>query len=304
MLKNFTVLYVEDDVDTQEYMEFYLSSEVKEFYQAFNGEEGIALYKSKKPDVIITDLNMPKLSGMEMIKQIKADNKEQIIIITSAFGDRESLMEALNNGANGFISKPIDIDAFNSKLVEVTSELKAKIAKSKASQKEKKVLYSLAHFDSLTQIHNRLSFTQHITHMVEEEIPFRLFFIDLDNFKPINDTYGHDAGDAMLKWVVKNISKIIRKDDMFARLGGDEFALVLRDIDDIETLKLLAQKVIDATSLPLSYAQESLVVSCSIGVSCYPHDGTEVESLLKKADEAMYRAKRAGKSNFVTTTSC
>jgi len=156
MLQDFTLLYVEDDKDTQEYMKFYFSDEVKEFYQAFNGEEGIEIYKSKKPDIIVTDLNMPKLNGIDMIKQIKSIDKEQIIIITSAFGDKNNLMEALNYGANGFISKPIDIDKFNEKLLEVTASLKEKIEK----DRDKKILYNLAHYDELTKIKNRLSFNQ------------------------------------------------------------------------------------------------------------------------------------------------
>jgi len=294
MLQDFTLLYVEDNKDTQEYMKFYLSDEVKELYQAYDGEEGIEIYQSKKPDIIITDLNMPKLNGIEMIEKIKSINKEQIIIITSAFGDKDNLMEALNYGANGFISKPIDIEKFNEKLLEVTANLKDKIE----SKEEKELLYNLAHYDTLTNIYNRLYFDKTLFKMINNKLPFALFFIDLDNFKPINDTYGHKAGDEILKWVVLNISKIIRVDDIFARLGGDEFAIIIKDIVDIDNLKLLAQKIIDATSIPLEYNQDKLMVSSSIGVSRYPNDGIDDINILKSADEAMYIAKKDGKSNF------
>ena len=298
MLQDFTLLYVEDDLDTQEYMEFYLSDEVKELYQAYNGEEGIELYKSKKPDIIVTDLNMPKLNGMDMIKKIKSIDSQQIIIITSAFGDVDNLMEALNNGANGFISKPIDIEKFNDKLLEVTASLKDKIDKDRDNQEEKKILYDLAHYDELTKIDNRFSFNNSLSKIIDNKSSFALFFIDLDNFKPINDTYGHEAGDEILKWVTSNISKIIRKDDIFARLGGDEFALIMRDIDNIETLKILAQKIIDATSIPLEYNKNTLMVSSSIGISRYPKDGLDMDTILKLADTAMYKSKKNGKSNF------
>jgi len=298
MLQDFTLLYVEDDLDTQEYMEFYLSDEVKELYQAYNGEEGIELYKSKKPDIIVTDLNMPKLNGIDMIKKIKSIDSQQIIIITSAFGDVDNLMEALNNGANGFISKPIDIEKFNDKLLEVTASLKDKIDKDRDNQEEKKILYDLAHYDELTKIDNRFSFNNSLSKIIDNKSSFALFFIDLDNFKPINDTYGHEAGDEILKWVTSNISKIIRKDDIFARLGGDEFALIMRDIDNIETLKILAQKIIDATSIPLEYNKNTLMVSSSIGISRYPKDGLDMDTILKLADTAMYKSKKNGKSSF------
>lgn len=298
MLKDFTLLYVEDDADTQEYMEFYLADEVKEFYQAYNGEEGIEVYQAKKPDIIVTDLNMPKLNGIDMIQKIKAIDKEQIIIITSAFGDKDNLMEALNHGANGFISKPIDIDKFNEKLLEVIADLKSKLDKDKNHKEEKEMLYELAHYDELTKINNRFSFNQSLLKSINEKSPFALFFIDLDDFKPINDNYGHEAGDEILKWITTNISKIIRKDDVFARLGGDEFALIIKHIEDEDILKILAQKIIDATSIPFKYNQNVLQVSSSIGISQYPKDASDIDTIIKLADTAMYKSKKNQKSSF------
>jgi len=295
MLSNFKILYVEDDIDTQRYMEFYLSDEVKEFYQAYDGKDGIEKYKIYKPDIIITDLNMPKLNGINMIKEIKKIDKDQIIIITSAFGDRDSLIEALNNGADGFIPKPIDIEVLNNKLLELSSTLKEKKDKDIDEEDEKRFLYQLAHYDNLTNIDNRFSFNKHISKMIAQKIPFSLFFIDLDNFKPINDSYGHKAGDEVLIGVSKSISKLIREDDVFARLGGDEFALIIENVIDTKDLKLWEQKIIEATSIPISYYKHTLMVTCSIGISSYPKDSKDKDELIGLADEAMYKSKNMKK---------
>jgi diguanylate cyclase (GGDEF)-like protein len=295
MLSNFRILYVEDDIDTQRYMEFYLSDEVKEFYQAYDGKDGIEKYKIHKPDIIITDLNMPKLNGINMIKEIKKIDKDQIIIITSAFGDRDSLIEALNNGADGFIPKPIDIEVLNNKLLELTSTLKEKKDKDIDEEDEKKLLYQLAHYDNLTNIDNRFSFNKKLSQMMAKNMTFSLFFIDLDNFKPINDSYGHKAGDEVLMGVVSSISKVIKKGDIFARLGGDEFALIIENVTDKEDLKKMKQKIIEATSNPISYYKHTLMVTCSIGISSYPKDSKDKDELIGLADEAMYRAKERGR---------
>ncbi|MEA1953051.1 MAG: response regulator [Campylobacterota bacterium] len=108
LLEKYTLLYVEDNVDMQSYMKSFLEDEVKEFYQAFDGTEGLELYQSKSPDIILTDINMPKMDGLEMSKQIKVLSPHYPIILLSAFQDVDTLKKALNIGIDGFISKPID----------------------------------------------------------------------------------------------------------------------------------------------------------------------------------------------------
>ncbi len=107
LLKNFTLLYVEDNNDMQNYMKSFLQSEVKEFYQAFNGQQGLEIYRDKKPNIILSDISMPLLDGLEMAEEIKKDNRRQPILLISAFQDMETLKKAINIGIDGFISKPI-----------------------------------------------------------------------------------------------------------------------------------------------------------------------------------------------------
>ncbi len=127
-LANFTLLYVEDNTDMQDSMKSFLEDEVKEFYQALNGEEGLALYNEKKPDIILSDINMPKMSGLEMSEAIKKLNENQPIILLSAFEETEILKEAINIGINNFIVKPIqDIRKLLAMLEKISFQLQSKI---------------------------------------------------------------------------------------------------------------------------------------------------------------------------------
>jgi len=117
MLKEFTLLYVEDDNDMQEYMSSLLENEVKEFYKAYNGKEGLKLFDDKKPDIIISDINMPVLNGLEMSRKIKEINQDQIIIILSSLSDIQVIKDAIDINIDGFINKPInDIETFLGKI--------------------------------------------------------------------------------------------------------------------------------------------------------------------------------------------
>lgn len=122
--------------------------------------------------------------------------------------------------------------------------------------------------------------------------------MDLDKFKFINDTYGHDIGDEVLKESVKRVKQTIREDDFFARVGDDEFILVLRDISSNHTLLKVAQKISQAFNEPIKIDKHILNMSISIGIAIYPQDATDISELLKKADIAMYKAKNHQKSSF------
>ncbi len=130
MLKEFTLLYVEDNKDTQEYMNLLLKDEVKEFYQANNGEEGLKLFNEKSPDIIISDVVMPVLGGLEMSRKIKEINPDQIIILLSSLDDIKIIKDSIDIDINGYINKPIlDIDDFLEKIYSKVSIVKYKTLK-------------------------------------------------------------------------------------------------------------------------------------------------------------------------------
>lgn len=159
-----------------------------------------------------------------------------------------------------------------------------------------------ANFDPLTglanrrQLHERLSAaTQRAAHEVSQ---LAVVYIDLDNFKSINDRFGHEVGDEVLKSVSARLTESVRTTDTVVRLGGDEFVVLLADLDDVDVVTQLMKRALSAISRPISAAGTELVLTCSAGVSIYPLDASDADIGLRNADKAMYRAKEKGRNNF------
>ena len=166
----------------------------------------------------------------------------------------------------------------------------------------KEIVFTQSNYDSLTSLPNRKMFFEKIDLAIydakRKDNFFAVLFIDIDYFKNINDTYGHDIGDETLKQISTSIASNIRKTDILARLGGDEFAVILNDLSDIETAKQITQKLIDKTNKKLTINRHNISPSISIGMSFYPRDGDNIKELLKNSDIALYVAKEKGRNNF------
>jgi diguanylate cyclase (GGDEF)-like protein len=167
----------------------------------------------------------------------------------------------------------------------------------KASKAE---LERQALYDALTHIPNRLSFNIEIKNMIEnKEIEeFALFFMDLDGFKHVNDTFGHDIGDKVLIDVSKRLKHILREQDLIFRLGGDEFTLLCSDLKDKKNVEIIARKIIQTLSHKYVYDDKECQISVSIGISLFPYDGENASELLNIADDHMYEVKKHGKHNY------
>ncbi|MFT5661430.1 MAG: diguanylate cyclase (GGDEF)-like protein/PAS domain S-box-containing protein, partial [Sulfurimonas sp.] len=169
-------------------------------------------------------------------------------------------------------------------------------------KKNQNKLENLAHYDQLTKLPNRLLLNEQMKQFVKSakrnKSQFATLFIDLDRFKQINDTHGHDVGDEVLKITAKRLQSVLRETDIVARLGGDEFIVVANDVDNIENIHMIAQNILDKLQLPYNVDVHSHYISCSIGISMYPQDSIEVDVLLKNADIAMYESKTAGKNSY------
>lgn len=160
----------------------------------------------------------------------------------------------------------------------------------------------LAHYDALTGLSNRSLLLDRLKQSVERAIRggtrVVLLFIDLDHFKQINDTWGHATGDLLLQAVAQRLKQCVRAADTVARLGGDEFVVLLPDIKDVDAVAQLAQKILDALTPPYELDGKSLTSTPSIGISIYPDDHDDADTLLEHADRAMYQAKQQGHGNF------
>ena len=163
-------------------------------------------------------------------------------------------------------------------------------------------LHYLAYHDVLTGLANRSLFMDRLEHAISKQRDsdniLAVFFLDLDQFKNINDTLGHEVGDQLLRAISNQLQRYTRKGDTIARLGGDEFVILLEDIPTKEVIPPLAQKLIDAMSRPFMVKEHELFETVSIGISTYPSDGNNSNVLLKNADTAMYRAKDRGRNNY------
>lgn len=166
---------------------------------------------------------------------------------------------------------------------------------------EEKIWHN-AHHDLLTGLPNRRLFLdrleQEIKHAKRSSRPLSLLFMDLDGFKQVNDSLGHDTGDQLLTAVAKRINESVRESDTVARLGGDEFTVILTGIEQHRDIEQVAQNIVEALALPFHIAPKPVLVTVSIGISSYPQDATTPDTLLNAADQAMYRAKKAGSNRL------
>jgi diguanylate cyclase (GGDEF)-like protein len=163
-------------------------------------------------------------------------------------------------------------------------------------------LKHLAHHDTLTNLPNRLLFDARLEHAISRahrnHSSLAVLFLDLDNFKNINDSMGHLAGDQLLQQVTLRLKETTREDDTIARLGGDEFVVLMEESKDTTDIIVLAQKILDRINIPFEINGETIFVGCSIGISLYPQDGENPATLLRNADAAMYRTKDEGRNSY------
>jgi diguanylate cyclase (GGDEF)-like protein/PAS domain S-box-containing protein len=169
-------------------------------------------------------------------------------------------------------------------------------------KKTESLIWQQANFDSLTGLPNRSRFReqlkQDIAHCKRDKSMLAVLFIDLDRFKEVNDTLGHDKGDALLVEAAARIRACVRETDTVGRQGGDEFTVILSKLFDPNVVGAIAQKIIESLAMPFQLGQEQAFISASIGITVYPNDATEIEELLKHADQALYVAKDSGRNRF------
>lgn len=172
---------------------------------------------------------------------------------------------------------------------------------SERKQHEAQIIHQATH-DALTELPNRAFFRELLTRGLAQaqrsEKLLAVMFLDLDGFKNINDTLGHEAGDVLLKGTAQRIVSVLRKDDVVARQGGDEFTILLQGIHAVPDIIQIAEKLLAVIAEPLHYDHHDMYVTGSIGITIFPFDDTDVDSLLRNADTAMYKAKDAGKNRF------
>ena len=224
-----------------------------------------------------------------------------ISMIVNLYETRESFTKKRLQDMN--ISLELRVKDEIKKRLLVYEKSNSELKNSAKELKEQKNAYKeLAYYDVLTGLPNRVLFYDRLKHSIDKSkrnnSKLAILFLDLDNFKEINDSLGHHIGDLVLKIVAKRLETKIRRSDSLARLGGDEFTLLLEDLNNLSNIGELAQNLIQTVSEPMNIDNHELYITVSIGISLYPEDAINTDSLLKCADAAMYSAKNDGCNLF------
>lgn len=254
--------------------------------------QAIDVLDSNTFSVIVTDLSLPDARGMDAIARLQNMAPSTPIVVMSGAGDEELALQAVELGAQDYIVKGnVDADALN-------RALRYAIQRKRSEDS----LTFLAQHDPLTGLANRSLFRERVTRALNRARRHNthpaILAVDLDRFKLVNDTLGHEAGDALLTHIAERLGRVVCDVDTVARLGGDEFAVLLDDAVDDNTAGQVAARLLHALEPAAVLGDSSMGVTASVGVALYPRNGDTPEALLKSADAAMYRAKQNGRNNY------
>ena len=263
-----------------------------------------ALHRDNHYDLILLDLQMPGMDGfqvMEGLKEIETDSYLPVLVFTA---QPDHKLRALAAGAKDVISKPFNLMEAKARIHNM---LEVRLLYRQLEQYSL-ALESLALHDALTGLPNRrLLFDRlelGIAHARRNTSTMAVMYLDLDGFKQVNDSLGHDAGDALLRMVADRLVAAVREEDTVARLGGDEFVIAFCESSHADAVVKLAEKVVQAVSEPYHIQGNDVHITASVGVGFYPAHGEEVEALMKSADLALYEAKCAGKNGYRIAERC
>uniref|UniRef100_UPI004056BC75 GGDEF domain-containing response regulator n=1 Tax=Acetatifactor sp. TaxID=1872090 RepID=UPI004056BC75 len=263
--------------------------------EVHSGKEALAFLETEIPDLILMDIEMPEMNGIETVTKIKENNKwtKIPVIFLTADANPMTEVECLNCGADDFITKPFVPIVMNSRVSRII-ELQ-EFRKDLEQQLEKKTLKSLT--DALTGLHNRDYLQSKLEELLNDGHTGTLFMIDLDNFKTINDTYGHIVGDKTLQHFADVLEKYAEEKDIVCRLAGDEFVVFYTDMTDREVVAQKAEGIIRAFAEKMGWLGYAGIVSVSIG-AMITMGKESFQSMYSKADKSLYFVKNNGKNAY------
>lgn len=296
-----TILVVDDEEVVCRFLKNVLSQVGHQVETCQSGQEAITRLEQGPFDLVITDLRMPGVNGLRVLKKTKELDPFCEVIVITAYASVESAVEVMKLGAYDYIGKPFNIDHI--RMVVNKAMEKRKLLR---AAEERDFYKRLSQIDGLTDLYNYRTFYE----MLETEItrskrylhPLSLLMIDLDDMKIYNDTLGHPAGDAVLKEVAWLLRKAVRNLDVVARYGGDEFAVILIETDKEGAVAIAERlgRLVEETSFEHEEVLPRQTMTISIGIATYPTDATDKMELVTKADNALYEAKMMG-GNLVRT---
>ena len=260
-----------------------------------NAHDAIDNLRNNVYDLVITDLKMPGMSGVEFVQNAKKISPNSYLVVMTGFPSVETAVKCMKLGASDYLVKPFDMEYFQ---IIVERTLYKRILEKRAAERD--YYEHISRIDGLTGLYNHRFFHK----LLDSEISradrykhnFSLLMIDIDDFKKINDGFGHQAGDKVLEELASLFKSLVRKIDRLVRYGGEEFAIILSETAK-EHGRLFGNRVVESVaSFIFQGLPEGEKITISAGIAGYPDDAHTQEELIRKADVALYKAKSAGKN--------
>src|SRR4051812_32360623 len=265
-------------------------------------EEALVRVKGGDFDLIVVSLGMRGFDGLRLCSQLRSlpEGRHVPILVVVSDGDRRKLTQALEMGVNDYLTRPVDR---NELMARVKTQLRKKHYADKLRHNMQLSL-EMAITDQLTGLHNRRYMARHLDTLMKnasEAKPISFLIMDIDYFKAVNDTYGHDVGDEVLRDFASRIGANVRGIDLACRYGGEEFVVVMPDTDAgfAYTVAERLRQSVELTPFPISRAPHKINVTASIGIASSNGNGDDSDKLLHRADQALYRAKREGRNRVI-----
>ncbi|RYY76127.1 MAG: GGDEF domain-containing response regulator [Gammaproteobacteria bacterium] len=296
------LLIDDNDLDRQAIIRTFKRAEWNiQITQASSANSGLKEFETDDFDAVLLDYRLPDMDGLDTLRMLvrNPNHHAAIIILTGALENEELEQKCIEAGAQDVLFKS---DISHKHLTRAIVHARTRHLLERELFESHQRLRTLAENDSLTGLSNRYYFDESLRTAIPRanrlNDKLALLFLDLDNFKLINDSMGHDAGDHLLKEVAKRLLHVVRNGDIVCRLGGDEFAILAHNFESQERIVQLAERILEELRRPFVIKNIEQFISASIGVATYPDAGHDAGDMLKAADLAMYRAKRDGKNNY------
>lgn len=270
---------------------------------AIKGTQALNYLKNGDCDIILLDINMPEMDGFEVLKRVREmENCKNIpVIFLTADNDSEMETRCFNEGAIDFIAKPFVPEVMRSRVGRALEleELRCSLAR-RLEQKTREIsdMKNKSCKDALTGLWNRAYTEETVNMLLSQGVKGTLMMIDMDNFKAINDNYGHIAGDRTLKMFADTLRRFSGEGDILCRIGGDEFIVFIKDVSSKSEIGSRASDIISDLCNKLKQCNFETNSSVSIGIAQSPEDGTEFNKLYNSADKALYYVKQNGKNSY------
>ncbi|MDH4186231.1 MAG: GGDEF domain-containing response regulator [Nitrospira sp.] len=285
-----TLLVEDNDVDAQLTQDLLSEWSIEEFRvtRVKTLREGLMLLNQDRFDAILLDLSLPDAFGLPTIRQVHAANPAIPVVVLSGVSDQNLALQAVQQGAQDYLVKGQGHPELLVRAIIYAIERK---------RSEERLTY-LAQYDHLTGLANRSLFRDRLVQAMARskraQQTLGLMLLDLDRFKTVNDTFGHDMGDELLKAASGRLQACVREVDTVARMGGDEFTIILEGASSEQNILAVGQRIIESITTPFELQGHHISIGVSIGITIYPQDDHTLDELLKHADMAMYRAKQHG----------